>query len=244
MKQARAGLEPADFVVTASMVVILLPFFIFPSVYEGYRSLNASHGYLMSFIKFAILATFGESIGFRIRTGRYAQPGFGLLPRALVWGFLGITIKMAFVIFAEGAPLMLKEMGVHFPTNDPADILRDPGISGLKLLSAFTTSVTLNLFFAPVFMLTHRLTDMHIQATGGTLSGFFTPIRIRYQFDHLDWATMWGFVFRKTIPFWWIPAQTINFLLPPEWRILVAAFYSIILGVILSVASLMEEKRM
>ena len=138
---------------------------------------------------------------------------------------------------------MLKTIGFHFPTANPSDILRDPAFSWLKLLSAFTASVTLNLFFAPVFMLSHRITDMHINETGGTLRGFFTPIRFKHQLKHLDWSTMWGFVFVITIPFWWIPAQTLNFMLPEEWRILVAAFYSIILGVILSVASLMAERR-
>jgi len=243
MKRARAGMKPADIIVVVVVVAVLLPFFLFPDVYEAYRSLNAAHGYVLSFVKFAILATFGESIGLRIRTGRYTQPGFGLLPRALVWGFLGVSIKIAFVIFAEGAPYMLKTMGIHFPMADPADILRDPGFSWLKLLSAFTASVTLNLFFAPVFMIFHRISDMHINETGGTLKGFFTPIRIRHQFQNLDWVTMWGFVLSITIPLWWIPAQTVNFMLPEEWRILVAAMYSIILGIILSVASLMAERR-
>ena len=139
---------------------------------------------------------------------------------------------------------MLKTMGIHFPMADPADILRDRGFSWLKLLTAFTASVTLNLFFGPIFMIAHRISDMHINATGGTIRGFFTPIRVRYQFEHLDWTSMWGIVIARTIPFWWIPAHTLNFMLPEDWRILVAAFYSIILGVILSIASLMEERKM
>ena len=243
MKRVRAGIKLTDFLVVMVVVVVLLPFFLFPTVYEGYRSLNASHGYLMSFIKFAILATFGESIGLRIRTGMYMQPRFGILPRALVWGILGISLKMAFVIFADGAPILLKSMGVHFPMADPSEMLREPGFSWLKLLTAFTASVTLNLFFGPIFMIVHRIADMHILATGGTIRGLLTPIRIRYQFQTLDWTSMWGFVISRTIPFWWIPAQTFNFMLPEEWRILVAALYSIILGVILSIAGLMAESR-
>ncbi|MCK7530556.1 MAG: hypothetical protein MZV63_05680 [Marinilabiliales bacterium] len=31
----------------------------------------------------------GEMLGSRIRTGIYLPTGFGLIPRALVWGFLG-----------------------------------------------------------------------------------------------------------------------------------------------------------
>ena len=242
MKKERTGIKPADIGVFIVVVAAFLPFFLFPEVYEAYRRLNTEHGYLMSFVKFAILATFGESIGLRIRTGRYIQPGFGLVPRAIVWGFLGISIKIAFVIFAEGAPYMLKTLGVHFPVQDPADILREPGFSWLKLLTAFTTSVTMNLFFGPLFMIAHRITDMHIVSKGGTLKGFFTPIRIRYQLQHLDWVSMWGFVICITIPLWWIPAHTVNFMFPEEWRILVAALYSIILGIILSVASLMKKR--
>ncbi|MBE0648008.1 MAG: Mpv17/PMP22 family protein [Bacteroidales bacterium] len=243
MVKAKAGIRLSDILVATIVVVLLLPFFLFPSVYEAYRTLNAEHGYLMAFVKFAFLATFGECIGLRIRTGKYYHSGFGLIPRALVWGFLGITIKIAFVIFGEGAPYALKTMGVVFPDPNPAYILRSPEFSGLKLLSAFAVGVTLNLFFAPVFMIFHRITDMHIIENHGTIRGFFTPIRVGYQISHLDWNSMWNFVLKKTVPFFWIPAQTLNFLLPEEWRVLVAAIYSIILGVLLSVASLMEEKR-
>jgi len=52
-----------------------------------------------------------------------------------------------------------------------------------------------------------------------------------------DWKSMWGFVLKKTIPFFWIPAQTITFLLPVEFQILVAALYSTILGVFLAFAA-------
>jgi hypothetical protein len=53
----------------------------------------------------------------------------------------------------------------------------------------------------------------------------------------LDWNSMWGMVLKKSIPFFWIPAQMVNFLLPEEFRILVAALYSTVLGVILAVAA-------
>jgi hypothetical protein len=48
----------------------------------------------------------------------------------------------------------------------------------------------------------------------------------------------WGFVFKKTIPLFWYPAHTLTFLLPAEYRILFAALLGIVLGVLLSVASL------
>ena len=236
-------MKRSDFITILIVILILLPFFIFPPVLDFYRTFNAEHAYIASFIKFAILATFGESIGLRIRTGHYFQAGFGFLPRAIVWGFLGVSIKMAFVIFGEGAPYMLKTMGVIFPVEHPADILRQNGYFWLKLLSAFSVSATLNLFFAPVFMTFHKITDLHILQNGGTLRGFFTPVNFRKQFMELDWLTMWNFVFKKTIPLFWIPAQTLNFMLPEEYRILFAAFLSIVLGVLLSVASLGSKKQ-
>ncbi|MCX6268361.1 MAG: hypothetical protein NTW16_13535, partial [Bacteroidetes bacterium] len=129
-------MKKSDIIVLGVIILILLPFFIFSSVFDTYRELNAAHSYLMSFIKFAILATFGESLGLRMRTGVYNKPGFGLLPRAIVWGFLGVTIKIAFVVFGEGTPMMLKSMGVHFSTANPADVLRQPGFDWIKLLAA------------------------------------------------------------------------------------------------------------
>jgi len=235
-------MKRTDLIVIAVILVILMPFFLFPPVYDAYREFNGLHGYVMSFLKFALLATFGECLGLRIRTGSYTKPGFGLLPRALVWGFLGIIIKTGFVIFGEGAPVVLKTLGVSFPMANPADILRQPGFSSLKLLAAFTVSLTMNCLFAPVFMAFHKITDLHILKTGGTLGRFFSQMPVGNYVQQADWQSFWSFVLKKTIPFFWIPAQTVNFLLPEGSRILVAAIYSVVLGVLLSLASMMQQK--
>jgi hypothetical protein len=236
-------MKRSDFIVAGVILLVLLPFFIFPPVLKAYQDLNAAHAYLLSFIKFAVLATFGECLGLRIRTGVYNKPGFGLMPRAIVWGFLGVAIKIAFVIFGEGAPMMLKTMGVHFSFPNPGDVLRQPELSWIKLLAAFSVSTTMNLFFAPVFMAFHRVTDTHILNTGGTMKGFLTWIQVGRCFKEINWYDFWNFVLKKTIPFFWIPAQTINFLLPEGYRILVAAAYSIILGVLMSMAALMHTRK-
>jgi len=47
----------------------------------------------------------------------------------------------------------------------------------------------------------------------------------------------WGFVFKKTIPFFWYPAHTITFLLPGDTRVLFAALLGVALGVLLAIAS-------
>jgi hypothetical protein len=233
-------MKKPDLIIVLIFAGIFAPFFIWPSLIESYRAVNHDLPYVMSFAKFFILATLGEIIGLRIRKGGYPMKGFGILPRAIVWGVLGVSIKMAFVIFAEGAPAMLASMGVKFPTANPAEILNQDFFSHftwIQLLTAFAVGTMLNLFFAPVFMTVHKITDMHIVQTGGTLRGFFSPLKIREIMAGINWRVQWDFVFKKTIPLFWIPAQTFNFLLPAEYRVLVAAIYSIILGVILAIAA-------
>ncbi len=235
-------MKSKDWTVVVIVFLIIHPFFFYPQVFEAYRSFNGAHGYIASFIKFAILATFGESIGLRIRTGEYSHKGFGFLPRAIVWGFLGVVIKMAFDIFGAGAPVMLGKLCDPLKALIPANILAIPGFSWMKLLAAFTVSTTMNLFFAPVFMTFHKITDMHILANKGTLGGFFTPIKFTKYFTELDWSTQWNFVFKKTIPIFWIPAHTLSFMLPEEYRVLFAAVLSVVLGILLSVATLYKKK--
>lgn len=54
---------------------------------------------VMSFVKFAILATLGEMLGLRISTGVYHNKTFGIIPRMVIWGVLGMGINMAMIIF-------------------------------------------------------------------------------------------------------------------------------------------------
>lgn len=222
-----------DLYFLAALAALLLPFILVEQVYDTYYNFNQEHGLAMSFIKFAVLATLGEVIGLRIKTGVYHQKGFGILPRAIVWGFLGMTIYMAFAIFASGTPALLEKLGM-----EEAGSLLHSDLSWRKVLVAFSISTALNLFYAPVMMTFHRITDIHIVDTGGSLRGFFTPIPFVKIFRKINWDVQWNFVFKRTIPLFWIPAQTITFLLPEEFRVLFAAFLGIVLGVLLAIAAL------
>ena len=222
-----------DILFAFGVVTFFLPFLIFSELFDAYYQYNLEHGILMSFIKFFLLATLGEVIGLRIKTGRYHQQGFGLLPRALVWGFLGITIHMAFAIFATGTPIFLEKAGF-----ENASGFLQAELSWQKVLVSFSISAALNLFYAPVMMTFHKITDIHILETGGSLRGFFRPIPFARIFREINWEVQWNFVFKRTIPLFWIPAQTITFLLPEEYRVLFAAFLGIILGVLLAIAAL------
>lgn len=182
----------------------------------------------MSFLKFAILATLGESIALRITTGSYYRQGFGFLPKCIAWGVLGMLCKLAFGIFSTSTPTVMMGMGID---------LTEGGLLS-AILKAFFTSVTNNLIFAPVLMLSHKLIDLHIENNRGSLTAFITKPHMPDLFRQVNWDTMWGFVFAKTIPLFWIPAHTITFLLPVHFQILFAAILSVALGTLLTFATL------
>lgn len=63
------------------------------------------------------------------------------------------------------------------------------------------------------------------------------PVAVAEHLKALDWQTQWGFVFKKTIPFFWVPAHGLTFLLPPDSQILFAALLGVALGIVLAIAS-------
>lgn len=230
-------MKKQDLIFIVCLILFFLPFFLSEDVFNFYVNYNKAHGMITSFIKFAILATLGEVIGLRMKSGAYYQKGFGILPRAIVWGFLGLTIKLAFVIFATGTPIFLAYLGLE----GAVDAMKG-GFTTDKLLVAFAISTCMNLIYAPVMMTLHKITDIHILDNGGTVLGFFRPIQFSKIFINMDWGVQWNFVFKKTIPFFWIPAHTFTFLLPPDYQVLFAAVLGIVLGVLLAIASLKSAK--
>ena len=209
-------MKRADLYFALVVAAFFVPFFLSRTLYEGYQSFNAAHGMVMSFVKFSILSTMGELLGLRISSGHYFRKGFGVLPRAVVWG----------------VPAFAAYLGV----DNPAAIM-EGAFSWGKVLLAFAISVTMNSIFAPVFMTFHKITDTHILMTGGTLRGLFSPIPMGEIMQRLNWRVQWEFVFKKTIPLFWFPAHTVTFLLPGEVRVLFAALLGVALGVILAVAA-------
>ena len=226
-------MKRSDFYFILAVLALFLPFALIDPLYAWYNSFNAAHGMVMSFLKFAILSTMGEMLGCRISTGKYVTPSFGILPRMVIWGFLGMGINMAMIIFSKGTPMFLEYMGFE----NASTLLAAESFSMDKLWVALSVSVAMNTIFAPVFMTFHKITDAHIAEFGGSLKAFVTPIPMARRFAELNWNVQWGFVFKKTIPFFWYPAHTVTFLLPPEQRVLFAALLGIVLGVLLAIAS-------
>lgn len=225
-----------DIIVIIGILIFFSPFFIFDNVYNFYTSFNKEHGMIMSFVKFAILATFGELLGQRIRTGKYINKNFGILPRAIIWGFLGLTIKLAFIIFATGTPIFLEYMGIE----KASEIIKND-FTYKKIIIAFFISFFMNLIYAPIMMTLHKITDTHIDNHNGKTKCLFIPIKFGKIMSSMNWKVQWDFVFKKTIPLFWIPAHTITFLLPTDFQVLFAALLGIALGVILAIASLKSK---
>jgi hypothetical protein len=237
-------MKTKDLVFYLIALIILFPFLPIPflSGFQHSFLYNEDDWIYTSFLKFAFLATLGEVIGLRIRTGNYYEKGFGIIPRMIVWGFLGITIKIAFVVFGAGIPVFIEKCFWVTGAKDSMGFkdyfdASAHGLGGVRLLSAFFISTFMNITYAPVMMTFHKITDIHITQQGGSLVKFFSPIPFRKIFPAINWERQWSFIFKKTIPLFWIPMHTLTFLVASEYRIVIAALLGVVLGVILSFAS-------
>lgn len=85
-----------------------------------------------------------------------------------------------------------------------------PGLSGFP--RAFAVSLAMNLQFGPFLVIVHRLMD-------NAMDG-------RANWSGLDKAFL-------SLLWFWVPAHTVTFLLPPDFRIGLAALWSLALGLIL-----------
>ncbi len=231
-RNSQIHMKRSDIVFVIVFAGLFIPFFLSRRLYDFFVWFSTDWAFTASFIKFAILATMGEMLGSRIRTGIYLRAGFALLYRAVVWGFLGMTVKAAFMIFGGGTPLILEHLGME----NASAVMAGP-VTGARVLLAFAISTFLNIFYAPVLMVTHRVSDLHVAAAAGDRRKLLTVPDVKGLLASIDWNSMWGIVLKKSIPLFWIPAQTVNFLLPEEFRMLVAALYSTVLGVILALAA-------
>lgn len=197
-----------------------------PSSRNAFLTVTKAHPYIMGFIKVSILATMGELLAMRILNADWKAPT-GLLYRFIIWGFFGLAFACVFPLFDAGVTGIVK-----------AHLI--PGVIGSanfgdRLLIAFYSSAFMNLIFAPVFMAFHRVTDTIIDLGEGKLGKMFS-VKLGDAAKKIDWSGFITFVVVKTIPIFWIPAHTFNFMLPKDYRVLVAALLSVALGGILAFA--------
>lgn len=187
-----------------------------PETREVFKELTLAFPYSMGFAKIAILGTMGELLGGRIVSGHWTLTGIRLHQRFLVWGFLGWVFTAVFPLFSFGVEGLLD-----------ADLI--PG-SGKALAAAIWKSLFMNLIFAFPMMVFHRITDSLIER--GEL---FTRWPLVEVFTAIDWRNMFHIVGAACLWFW-IPAHTVTFMLPPEYRVVCAALLAVALGAILGFA--------
>lgn len=201
-----------------AILLAFIGFVVYPSTNEIFVEVTSNHPYLGGFVKFALLATMGEMLVVRLTSGKWKKaPGF--IWRVIIWGFLGIAITLVFQIFGGGVRHAIDAGYLVGKDN--------------SFLIAFWTSALMNLIFAPTFMAFHRFTDTYLDLKFGENIQKPTVSMIA---NKIDWSGFIGFVIKKTIPLFWIPAHTVTFLLPSEYRILVAALLSMVLGILLTFA--------
>ncbi len=200
-----------------------------PASHQVFISVTKEHPYIMGFVKFAILATMGELLCIRIAMGQWKMPP-GVGYRGIIWGLIGILIVLMFEIFASGVTSAVTK-----------GLLWSGSVSVSKIWTALWISTIMNLAFAPVFMTFHRITDTYIDIICGENTSL-GDVKLSDVITRIDWQGLISFVVLKTIPFFWIPAHTITFLLPPEYRVLMAAYLSIALGAILAYGKRKKSK--
>ena len=164
------------------------------------------HAYPLFFAaaQFAVLGTLGELLASRLR-GRSWLPFtlLQLLAKIIVWAGLGIAVKVAFTGFVGFFDTVLAR-GLW-----PAAIPKLPDAWWRAFSLAFIT----NALFGPMLILAHRVSDNWIER------------------KPMHWASLVGAWW--TLVYFWMPAHTLTFSLPPAYRVGLAALWSLALGVIL-----------
>ena len=201
-----------------SFVVILL----IPATREWFKGLSGSHPYIMGFIKFALLATAGELIAAFIKTGKITVP-CKIVWRFVIWGIIGVWITFMMTVYKYASGHMMADGKL-------------PGV-GITPLFALFTSVLMNTSFGPTFMAVHKISDKMLE-----MSANKEKLSIKGAVLGVDWSNFVSFTILKTVPFFWIPAHFVTFLLPSEYQVIMAAALSIALGVILSIGGRKKQE--
>jgi hypothetical protein len=211
MKKSTLRLFDLLWAAVIAAVVIMLAV---PASRGAYLAFTAAHRYIVGFINFAVLATMGDLLAHRISSGKWSA-GITTLIKLLVWGFIGMAITLFFAVFANGVT-----------SAQGAGLLP---FGGSVVGHAFLTSALMNLTFGPAMFIFHKFTDTLIDSRAAGL-----PCGLDALIARIDWKTFFKFTVFTTIPCFWIPCHTIVFILPVNIRVLMAAFLSIALGLLLS----------
>ncbi len=206
----------------AALLAAIVLFLMLPDGRELFEKATRAHPYPMGALKIGLLGIMGELLGKRILRGEWQLRGIRLWQRALVWTVLGVAFAVVFPLFSFGVEGLIG-----------AGLLPS---GGAPLFPALAKSVFINLLFGFPMMVFHRFTDTLIER--GSL---FSRWPVVETFVAIDWGSMFRVVAFACLWFW-VPAHTVTFLLPAEYRILCAAMLAIALGFIMGLANKRRAK--
>ncbi|MFL0247354.1 hypothetical protein [Candidatus Clostridium stratigraminis] len=210
-------MKRGDFLWGAALLIWIL-ILVVPATRTAFIAVTDAHPYAGGFFKFAILASMGDLLGIRVLRGDWLIPK-GLLYKGIVWGIIGVMVTLVFTVFMGGAAAAMAAGRLPF--------------KGSSIAQAFFGSAIMNVTFGPMMMAFHRFTDMFIDTKYEKKGG---KVTLKELIEKNDWNSLVEFSWLKTCPFFWIPAHTIVFLIPGNYRVLASAFLSIALGLLLAIA--------
>lgn len=207
-------------ILCVAVIALFIAIIAIPATNAVFTALTSEHPFIMGFIKFAFLATVGEIIALRLKTKAWSFPSMVWL-RFIIWGVLGAWITFMMTSFKYAISGLID--------NNVIWCIADAQSFGARLIKAFCISAIMNTTFGPTFMALHKITDKWID-----LSVAKEPRSLLDTVRAVDWAQFVSFTILKCVPFFWIPAHTLTFMLPSQYQVMVAAFLSIALGILLS----------
>ncbi len=180
--------------------------------------------YIGGFIQFLVFATSGEILSTRILCGNW-EVNKCTVYKAITWGVSGIFVAAAFFIVSGGVKLAMKEGMLPFYGN--------------RIAQALFISCSVNLFFGSVHSAAIRI-----------FSNYFEEKYLRNKkmtvyetVTSVEWGEFVEFTFFKTLPFFWIPVNTLVFLLPQSLQVSFAAMLSFAFGMLMTMLKLKEKRR-
>jgi len=208
-------MKKGDFVWILALMIWIVVLAV-PASRTIFFQVSETHPYFAGFIKFAILATMGDLLGKRLLQNDWVIPK-GVLIRAVIWGIIGMMITLVFSVYMGG--VAAAQASGRLPWN------------GSVAAQALFGSIIMNVTFGPMMMTFHRFTNMLIDSKYEKKG---SRVSLSDLVDKNDWHSLVEFAWVKTCIFFWIPVHTLVFLLPGQYRVLVSAFLSIVLGLLLA----------
>ena len=194
-------------------------------VYIGiFAKFNEKMPFIAGFIQFAVFSTSGEILSGRLLYGNWIINKVTLY-KAIVWGASGLAVTIMFNVVSSGVIFVMGNGLIPF--------------AGNRFAEAFITSCLINLFFAPIHAAAIRIISNYIEEkylNNHRMTAYEATMSV-------EWGEFVDFTFFKTVPFFWIPINTLGFLLPVNLRVAFAALLSFVFGMLMTLLKLRERRR-